>query len=447
MSIALLLCIGAFALCFWIGRHSLVNGLIAVFGIGYAYGIVRANLPDTFSHFIFDAGAAGLYVAQMFHRVTQSEKYRVEKLKPWLEVLIGWPLLVFLLPFQDWLIRIVGLRGSIFLLPFIVFGARLDAGDRYRMALYLAAFNVVVCVLAGFEYFNGIEAFFPRNHMTELIYRSTVMVGSTDYRIPSSFANAHAYGGTMVVTLPLLLGAVIQKDRKTFYFVLLALGIAAALLGVLMSAARVHFIAAAILTVVTTFSLRSRLTHAFGWAVLIATIGWAASGEVRLQRFVELRDTDAVIERISSSVNMGFFEIAANYPFGNGLGGGGTNIPYFLQGEIRNPVMMESEYARIMIEQGIVGLVFWGFFIGWLITRHGPGSNDSWYLGRRLARIACVILFISGMTGAGLLTSIPQTGIFLLLVGWVGAREAAEESTQTATKPVMIQTSPRALPV
>jgi len=427
MSFALLLCLLSFVFCVWAGRKSLVNGLIAVIGVGYVYGIVRANIPETYSHFIFDAGVVGLYVAQISHRLSASQQYRVEKLKPWLELLIAWPILIFFLPLQDWLVQFVGLRGSIFLLPFILFGARLDGDDRYRLALWLAAFNVASCVLAGLEYFNGIESFYPRNEMTELIYRSKVFTDKNILRIPASFVNAHAYAGTMVVTLPLLAGAVMQKYRKSVHLILLTGGIVAAFLGVLMAAARTHFITAAILTIVTTLSLRSRLGHVFAGLILIAAIGWTISGEQRLQRFLELRDTDAVVDRISVSVNMGFFEIVSRYPFGNGLGGGGTSIPYFLQDRIKNPQVMENEYARIVLEEGVVGLVIWVAFILWVVSRSNNNPADPWRLGRRLARVACLVCFVSALTGMGLLTSIPQTSVFLLLVGWVGARERATE--------------------
>ena len=57
------------------------------------------------------------------------------------------------------------------------------------------------------------------------------------------------------------------------------------------------------------------------------------------------------------------------YPLGNGLGGGGTSVPYFLQDRIRNVVVMENEYARILLELGIPGLCMWGVFIGWIFTR------------------------------------------------------------------------------
>src|SRR6185436_1969597 len=122
MSASLLLCLMSFAFCYWAGRSSLTSGLIAVLGVGYAYGITRANVPETYSHFVFDTGVVGLYAAQLFRRLSPLEKFKVGHLKPWLEFLIAWPLLLFLIPIQDWLIQFVGLRGNIFLLPFVLLG-------------------------------------------------------------------------------------------------------------------------------------------------------------------------------------------------------------------------------------------------------------------------------------------------------------------------------------
>jgi hypothetical protein len=425
---ALYLCLISCGLCYWAGKRSLVNGLIALLAVGYSYGILRANVPETFSHFIFDAGVIGLYLAQLFRRLSPIEEFRVGPLRMWLEFLIVWPLLLFLVPIQDWLIQFVGLRGSIFLLPFIFLGARLDGDERHRLALWIAGFNVVAFLLAGTEYFLGLEWFFPHNHVTELIYLSKDLVGHTQYRIPGPFANAHAYGGTMVMGLPLLLGALVQRQKTSLQFQVLVLGVGTALLGVLMSAARTHFMVAGILIIVATFSLRSRLGYVLGWLILVGGIGLFASGEQRLQRFIELKDPAVIAERISWSVNMNLVEIATEYPFGNGLGGGGTSIPYFLQGRIINPVAMENEYARIMLEQGLAGLLIWTLFILWIFTRRNRDPNDPWYLGRRLAFVACTVYFVTGMTGTGLLTSIPQTSLFLLLVGWVGAQQRGVEA-------------------
>jgi len=58
--ISIALCGVAFLLCLYMGRRSLVAGLCALTTVGYAYGILRANLPDGFSHLIFDAATLGL---------------------------------------------------------------------------------------------------------------------------------------------------------------------------------------------------------------------------------------------------------------------------------------------------------------------------------------------------------------------------------------------------
>lgn len=439
MPLSFYLCLLSFAVCFIAGRRSLVSGMVAVLGVGYVYGVTRANVPETFAHFIFDAGVVGLYAAQLFRGLSAVEEFRVGPLRMWLEFLIAWPLLLFLVPIQDLLIQVVGLRGNIFLLPFIFLGARMTAEERYRLALWIAGFNLLAFAFAGTEYLFGLEGFYPHNRVTELIYISKDVVGHTSYRIPGSFVNAHAYGGTMVMGLPLLLGAIVQKHKATLHFQLLVLGTVTALVGVLMSAARTHFLVAGLLIIVATFSLRSRFGYALGWLILLCTIGWTVSGEQRMQRFMELRNTDSVVERISWSVNMNFFEIAAEYPFGNGLGGGGTSIPYFLQGRIIHPVAMENEYARIMLEQGILGLVIWIVFILWLTTRWDQDPYDSWYLGRRLAWVSALAFFITGLIGTGLLTSIPQSTLFLLLVGWVAARQPKTELAADAVQYSNIQ--------
>ena len=145
----------SFGLCYWAGKRSLVNGLIALLAVGYSYGITRANVPETLSHFIFDAGVIGLYMAQLFRHLSPSEEFRVGPLRMWLEFLIVWPLLLFLVPIQDWLIQFVGLRGSIFLLPFMFLGARLDGEDRHRLAVWIAGFNVVAFCLRVLNIFSG----------------------------------------------------------------------------------------------------------------------------------------------------------------------------------------------------------------------------------------------------------------------------------------------------
>ena len=292
------LCLLSFTLCYVAARRSLVSGLIVSLGVGYVFGITRANIPDTASYFIFDSGVLGLYAVQLFRPLTQALKLRVEGLQAWIELLIFWPIVMFFLPAQDLMIRLVGLRTSVFLLPFLLLGARLMPEERYKLALGLAGLNLLALVFAGAEFFIGVQEFFPRNPVTKIIYMSKDVATDLAYRIPACFANAHAYGGAMVVTIPLVAGALLQKHKRQWQINLLVVGLAAAVLGVLLSATRLNFVAVAVLIIVLPFSIKSRISHAFGWIAILLAIGFFVSGVARLQRFTELQNTEMVAERV-----------------------------------------------------------------------------------------------------------------------------------------------------
>jgi hypothetical protein len=110
---------------------------------------------------------------------------------------------------------------------------------------------------------------------------------------------------------------------------------------------------------------------------------------------------------------------------GNGLGGGGTSIPYFLQYLIKDPVRVENEYGRILLEQGIPGLLLWISFIAWAFTRKRPEANQ-WSFGRQLGWFTCAAYFGTAFIGTGLLTSIPQTCLLLLITGWIASPKQAK---------------------
>jgi O-antigen ligase len=131
-------------------------------------------------------------------------------------------------------------------------------------------------------------------------------------------------------------------------------------------------------------------------------------------------------------VNDNFLDLVEKYPLGNGLGGGGTSVPYFLQDLLRDPVSLENEYARIAAEQGIPGLLFWLGFVVWVLTRAAPRKSDPWYMGRWLARLFCAISFVTAPLGTGMLNAIPQTAILLLFAGWIAAPEVDERTALSA---------------
>ena len=420
-------CAGAFLGCLLAGNRSLKHGLLTLIGVGYSYGILRANFPDVWTYLMFDAGVLGLYTSQLWRPLLLEQRRKVQDLRLWMIALMAWPALLFIIfPSNAPLVELVGLRANIFLLPFLLLGARLSSDDLADLAIVLGVFNLVVVAIGVVEFFIGIEPFYPINEVTEIIYKSKDLVERTAYRIPATFSSAHAFAGTLVMSLPLLLGAWAQPHRHHWHGPLLATAIGASLMGIFMAAARTHMITAAILVVVVTFSGRLGGRQWRRWAVAVAAVGYLIAGDERFQRFTTLQDTAFLAQRWGGSVNEGFFGLVGQYPMGNGLAGGGTSVPYFMQRSSEPGPQMENEYVRIVLEQGLPGLALWLLFIIWVLARSPGRMRDSWALGRRLAWVTFAAAFFSGLVGMGLFTSVPQTVIMLMTMGWyVVARKRA----------------------
>jgi hypothetical protein len=417
---ALVLCFLAFLFAYLAARRGIVPGLVAVLVVGYLYGILRANVPQTFSHFIFDAAAGGFYVATFSVRASAQDLWRTRTLRSWMLLLIGWPAILLLIPVQDPLVQLVGLRGAVFMLPFIVVGARLSDGEMRKLAYAVAVLNLCAFGVAIAEYVIGLEPFFPRNAVTELIYRSKDVAGQTAYRIPSTFTSAHGYAATMAATSAMLVGLWMHTGIR--YRLLLGVSAVVSVIGVFMAAARTHMLVLAIVLVVATLSGQVRLGARIGWLLSLILIGGVISQSERLQRFRTIDSTEVVSDRLEGSVNANFVRLATEYPLGNGLGGGGTSLPYFLMNRVRDPIGMENEYARIMLEQGIPGLIIWVAFLGWVFVRSPTSNGTRFPVLARLYWVLGATYFASAVSGTGLLTAVPLTAILLLYVGWLCAR-------------------------
>jgi len=416
------LCVLALIITYWAGKRSLGQGVIALLFFGYFFGIIRANLLATFSYFIFDASLLGLYLSQKW---SLSDRVRLKELYFWTTVLILWPLLLLVMPFQPWLISLVGLRGCALFIPMLIIGSRLQAKDIRHISVGFVVLNLIALGFATAEYVLGVPRFYPYNAATLIIYNS-VDVAQGFHRIPAIFANAHLYGGTMAGSIPYIIGGweQAQSRRARFFSVL---GIGAALLGVLASATRLNFVVSGALIFVTMLNGQMKHSKRFIFAALILALAIVAMANERFQRFKSLSDTDYVEERISGSVNRGFLEILLEYPMGNGLGGGGTSIPYFLEGQVRNPIGLENEYVRILSEQGIVGLLLWIGFITWFLSRYKIGcAKGPFSTPRRLAWIFSVLQLATGAIGLGLLTAIPSSALLLLGIGWTAVPRLSE---------------------
>jgi hypothetical protein len=416
------LCLVAFLASFLLGRRSVVAGVGAVLTTGYLYGILRANFLDTFAHFHFDCAVLGLYAAQFASWSHRPGTPAERALRSWTGWLIAWVGVMFLLPMQPMLIQLVGLRGNAFMLPFLLIGGRLKEPGLSRLCLWVAGLNLVALFFATAEYFLGVPAFYPENEVTDLIYKSKDIAGATAYRIPACFPHAHGFAGTMVITVPWLMGAWMQPRQAPWRRLLLLAGMAAAFVGTFMAAARVFLVLLFVLLVIITLSGQLRLGYLIVWVMMIAGVGYLVSGEERMQRFLTLQKTDEVMTRIEGSINVTFWELMTLYPMGNGLGGGGTSVPFFLRHLIKDPVLIENEYGRIMLEQGLAGLFLWLAFLVWAFSRPTPRKSDPWRLGWRLLWYTCLGNFALSLLGTGLMVSIPLTTLLFLGVGFLCVR-------------------------
>lgn len=439
----LLICLVGFALAFGAGRRSLGGGLCVVMAVGYAYGMLRAHEPDPAAYFVFDATVLGFYASFLQRPKARSPSLRAKPALIWTALLCAWPVLLIVLPDSSVLVRMVGLRAAVLLLPMVAIGARATSEDLRRVGVWLLALNAAAFVVGVLEYVFGLEPFIPRVAATELIYRSgDIRVGGENFlRIPSVFPNAHAFGGTMVASLPVILVAIVapRAARTPVRTILFAVAVLATLLGVFLCGARQPVVVLGLVVVVAAF--RGGLRRQSLWLVFLAAIAVAlVVGEVaRLQRFMNLSDTDAALARVSISVNSGFFDLLEAHPFGRGLGSAvGTSMPAFLKDDMPVQVGLESEYSRLLVEQGVIGLVFWAAFILWVAAKrvHAPSRMLSPAL---LAMQAlAVATWISALIGTGTLTSIPQSALVLLQMGVVaGGRwaAAAPDGPRHAGKP------------
>jgi hypothetical protein len=420
-----LLCLAAFVTCYITSKRSLGSGLAAVITWGYSYGILRAYFADSGAYFIFDCALLGLYLAHFLRRTEPSNGWRTHDLRGWATILVVWPLLLVFLPFQPFLISLVGLRGNILAIPAVLIGAQLRDEDLSKLSVTLSILNIAVLIVAVLEYNFGLENFFPQNEVTTLMFRMNDVAHYTAYRIPATFSQAHVYAGTMISTIPFVFGAWAQIEKKRSKRVLVVFGMAAALLGILLAAARMAFVTAALIMTFATLKSRLDARKRRAMCVLVLCIAVTTLRNERLQRFTPLSDTKYVQERVAGSINRGFFEILFQYPMGNGLGGGGTSIPYFLQNYVKHAIGLESEYTRLLVEESIVGLLLWIGFILWVFTRPTAFAPTAWQDGRRLAWFTCLLSFSSGLVGIGLFTSIPSTVLLFSMIGWFSVRPAS----------------------
>ena len=129
--------------------------------------------------------------------------------------------------------------------------------------------------------------------------------------------------------MPLLLGSISIERERFWRYAMMAMAALTAV-GVFLAASRSAAVLLFLMVGLITVSGRFKNIPWGAWIVGIVAVGWLVSVTPRMQRFFTLSDTEYVKQRVGWSVNESFLDMALDYPMGNGLGGGGTSVPYFL---------------------------------------------------------------------------------------------------------------------
>ena len=427
----LILCLLAATASLALTRWKPGHGLGFVLAVGCIYGWLRANFLDGLTHFTFDAALAGLYLGLLPRlRLAGNGSSR---LATWVLILLAWPVVVILLsPFLDAqhvYVQVAGLRNAVLFVPMLLAGATLSRESRLELGAW-AEWCIIgaSCFTAG-EFLLGLERFYPLNSVTRTLYASNDITGGF-FRLPASFPSAHAYGGTMVGLLPLLV-ARLEALSRWRWLTLLTIGLAS--LGVFACGARLPVILFGLVAGGSFLRLKRRPLAIASLIGVMAVLGYVVSQSERLRRFETLSDTEMVEQRVVGSVNVSFVELLTEFPMGRGLGSAfGTSVPYFLADYARPPVAIESEYGRLLLEEGLPGLLIWSWFVSLTLAKCLRGFRG---LPASMAGSALVIAgsWGAGLIGAGVLASIPGTLLLVMYMGqvWAPTRSVGAARTRS----------------
>ena len=413
-----ILCIVAFITCLMLAARSLGWGIAVALAVGYLNGIMRGNISDAGTTFIFDSSLLCVYTGHFF--LAHKDALTLDQsrtAKQWMTILMIFPIMLSLLPLQHPLIQLVGLRAAIYFLPFLLLGTRIRDEDLVIISRVLAVMNMVAFAVAAGEYFLGVERFFVESSITTHIYNSRD-VGEGFNRIPATFLSAAGYGGTMLLSIPFVVGRALARSVARFERLLMIAASLAALTGIFGCGSRspvaMLVLALAIFWALNRFSLKY-----FG-LILLGTllVGTIVVTNERFQRFLMLAETDKTLTRAEMSVNMQFFDALTNYPLGAGLGRAmGTSIPYFLQDLAPEQFGAENEFSWLVIEQGWIGLGLWLSMLIWLFTTRRFNQSDPNLVTMQLAFGVTLVQWGTAFIGVGTLTAIPSTAMLLLSMG------------------------------
>jgi hypothetical protein len=433
--IGIVLCLLGFVSTWYAAKGSLGRGLGVCFAWGYVYGVLRANFLDGFTHFLFDSAVLGIYCAKLRFDPHHNAHHIIRSLYQKIKYLCLWPAFLLVIPYDNLLINLVGLRVAVFYVPFLLVCVQCTDRNLDEIATWLSVLNIFALGAAVMEVRNGIEYFYPRNAVTELIYASAIGEESS-HRIPAIFCTAAHYGACMSLSMALIIRSLFY-EQKILTNIIYSCGIGAAGAGLLLCSCRSPVLGAIFGLIVFVVAQPQLLVKGkmifIAIPLLIGIVYTFREGGDRAARFLELNDTEMMSERVSHIDDFSIFEAMITYPMGNGLAGAaGITIPYFLQSLAvpREIPGAESEYFRILFTQGIPGLFMWIGFLIWFFVATIIRVDSRRPVAHYLLYGTLLGSFTLASRGVGLLNGLPNNCLLFLAMATC-LREVVKADTRS----------------
>jgi hypothetical protein len=398
---------------------------------GYSFGILKAYTFESFGHFIFDFATVGFYSGLIVSNTFKNSEKRIQKVVHWVYWLVGWPVIVALIPMQHYLVQIIGLRGNIFWIPMLLVGAILDFRCIRLVALCISFLNIFAFLVALAEYVIGVDKIFPENEATKIVLHSNDIAGG-HHRIPSTFTNAHTYAAAMVSSIPWILMHLFRSKNndRSWIKIIEYCGILVAVLGVFVAGPKTPAVLLFLMLGLTLLFGRIGLQGILALVLIGSISAYFINTNERFQRFTEVSDLDGVVKRMEVSVNSSFLDILLDNPVGDGMGSGGTSLPGFAQNLLttyEGRKYLENEYSRVILEQGWVGLAIFLSFAVWII-RIKPNPKSDMSLGRVCFWVLAILNFSIAWMGIGMMSVVPGTALFFMGIGLTALRCLPDEN-------------------
>jgi hypothetical protein len=330
---------------------------------------------------------------------------------------------------QDWIVSVVGLRMWFIYCPLIFLGIDFAKSSQHvrRLLILLISTAGIVSLLGLLQIVFGNEILNPAtvDYQAKLFLEKVGTTGLTLTRPTSVFIDPGRYGKYSIMMLCVSLGIFAylwqEEGRQRKIVILAGLIVGLVLIMNFLSGARTAIVIAPVIIILFAFLYRgskageavsSRATTMSLLALLIVIGGllWLLLSAVRpdyAQATLDFADTtipyfgdhyDLHSQNISYSLQS--FGL-----LGNGVGSASIGIYYFTTQILFEGV--ETGYASVIIEFGVVGLILWGWIGFTLIRQTWKASRvlrSTPYYGLALAGLLLqsLFLFILFMLGSSI---------------------------------------------